>query len=143
LTYDTVVDGQTVTTTIDIPAGAVPSDTTFVFQHLNSASEPLLAKNSLISAFTFDAYVDGVLQSNFHFTAPVHLTIGYVPVHVKESSIQAYGWNGSAWSQAGIQDLSVDPVANQVTFSLTDLKASEFILMGETQYTLYLSIIHK
>ncbi len=139
--YTGVVGTGTVTTLIQIPAGAVSSNTLLVFHQMAASAHPAPDGKSFNDLFTLEAYVDGALQPDFHFLKPLSVTITYVAKDWKESSLVPFVWDGSGWSSSGLEVTDRQPDLDSLNFTLTDLQSSEFALAGVHEYRIMLPAV--
>ena len=143
LSFTTTQDGVDVTTTIQIPAGAVSENVTLVFTWMNTSPHNITAPKDYVQLFKLEAYVNGVLQSNFEFLAPVTISMTYNPKNWDESTFNPYAWDGSSWSASGLTVTLRDPDLDKITFSLTSLVNPEFALAGVHHYDYSMPLMGK
>jgi hypothetical protein len=143
LTFTTTQDEVDVTTTIQIPAGAVSENVTLVFTWMNSSPHSIPAPQDYVQLFKLEAYVDGILQSDFEFLVPVTISMTYNPTNWDESTFNPYTWNGSAWNAGGLTVTLREPDLDKVTFSLTSLANPEFALAGVHHYVYSMPMMGK
>lgn len=139
----TRVGNVDVTATIDIPAGAVSGKTTLLFTWMNVSTHEPPSGEKYVLLFKLEAYVDGVLQSNFQFLQPVSINLIYNPLYWNEDSLMPNVWTGSAWSRSGLVVTDRDPNFDNLTFSLTNLGESEFALSGTAKFVYAMPIVSK
>jgi RHS repeat-associated protein/uncharacterized repeat protein (TIGR01451 family) len=145
------VDAQGLTTTVQIPAGAVPTTTTLVFTPLSWASHPL-APNIYFAghAFNLEGWRDGQVLNGLVFQKPVTLTTNYSDTDITgldENSLALDYWNKTSaqWQDAAttcapssIYDRHTDE--NKLAVPLCHL--SDFALLATpTRYPVYLPLV--
>jgi hypothetical protein len=144
-------DTQGLTTTVQIPPGAVTS-TTWI------SMTPTVLPPGTISAslrfaghaFDLDAYRDGQLLTGFTFETTVTVTIHYSDADVRgidEKTLKLYRWVTAppdGWQVVDAQSgerQSLDTVHNVLTAWLRGL--SRFTGMGASQYEIFLPLVIK
>ncbi|MCE5259797.1 MAG: Ig-like domain-containing protein, partial [Chloroflexi bacterium] len=134
---DNVNNGLPVTTTIEIPAGAVASKVTLVYNRLDGSLLAPPAGTDFVSSFTLDVYIESALQSAYTFTTPISITMSYIPDNWDTDSFMALGWDGSAWSANGLAITSNNPDEQATGFTMQNVGAQEYALTGEHEYLLF------
>jgi len=146
-----ITDTQGLTTTVQIPLGAVTTTTWLTLT-------PILVITETISpglrfaghAFDLDAYRDGQLLTGFTFETTVTVTINYSDADVKgldEKTLKLYRWKPGrqSWEAVGAQpeegQLPPDTENNRLTAWLHGL--SHYGEMGVAKYDTYLPIVFK
>jgi hypothetical protein len=142
-------DPQGVSTTVEIPDGAVTATTALVFVPVFSPTHPVSPGLAFANHnFDLTAYRSGPLPG-FAFAQPVTVTIGYSDADVRwihEDSLRLYYWDGSDWIDATttctptsvyVRDLG------QNTLGVTICHLSEYGMMGMPlpRYDIYLPIV--
>jgi uncharacterized repeat protein (TIGR01451 family) len=136
-------DTQGMTTTVQVPPGAVSETITLVYTPIDSPTQAISPGLRFAGhAFTLEAYKGGELQIGFVFSEPVTITIHYSEDDVQgidEESLTLNYWNGSAWEDAacGLDDRRPDE--NLLAVPVCHL--SEFALLGEAEYRIYLPLV--
>ncbi len=139
-------DTQGLTTTVEIPPGAVTRTTEITLT-------PILAPPELIStslrfaghAFDLDAYRDGQRLISFTFETIVTVTIRYSDADVRgifEDTLKLYRWVPPTWEVVGAQsdeDQKLE-TANNVQIAWLR-RLSRFGDLGVAQYYTYLPVI--
>lgn len=143
VTVPGLMSGVPVTTTILIPDGAVSPNTVLVFRQFSANSPAPVSGYGSVTHFTLDAYEDGILQSNLTLNEAIQVTIEYNPKNWEESSFIVRGWDGSQWTTTGISSESIDAENNTITFSLSELGALDFNIMGTYEFFYYMPIVRK
>jgi uncharacterized repeat protein (TIGR01451 family) len=126
----TYTDAQGLTTTIEVPPGAVSEAVTLVFTPLPAPTHPTDLQFAG-HAFTLEVYQDGELLSDYAFLAPVDVTIHYSDQDVAgldESALMLERWNGTAWEDAACGAYDRHPDANWLSVPICHL--SQFALLG-------------
>jgi hypothetical protein len=148
-TFDGEQGGEPVTTEIEVPAGAVDSQTVLVFREFtDSALTPPTNSHTLLS-FTLEAFQDGELVPNFTFNEPLRITLTYYLNGMTPASIRVLGWNGATWSANG---LVMDPAPARVpvlgseplqtiSFFVIGTAPLEYGIFGSTVIPVYLPAI--
>ncbi len=140
ITFSGTKDGQPISIRLEIPAGAVDTETTLVFQLLQTCEYALPEGKDFAGVFTLDAYQDGELLSGFRFNQPVTISIAYPMNNWKESSLDLDYWTGSTWADDGIQIVSIDQEQHVITATISHL--SQFVLTGQHEYKVILPVIY-
>jgi hypothetical protein len=140
MTYTTQQGGVDVTTTVEIPAGAVSEDVTLVFTWMNASTHTPPAGNDFVVLFKLEAYINGVLQNDFEFQLPVTVAIDYNSKNWDENTFNPFVWDGTDWSSNGLAVSLREPEVDKITFTLTQLAKSEFVLAGVHQYSIFMPI---
>jgi len=140
-----ITDTSDLTTTIEIPAGAVTDTTTIVYTSLptiTGAPSPTFAFAG--HALSLEAYRNDVLILGFTLEEPITVTIEYSDEDVEglvEDELTLWYWNGSTWTDAACGDYDRDLEANVIRVAVCHL--SDFALFGEEETVVYLPIIVK
>ena len=131
------------TTTVEIPSGAVTESTDLVYTALATTgyADPL---NFSFAGHTFDldAYRSNSLLYGFAFNVPVTITIYYSEADVAgldEEVLSLHYWNGSAWVDAACGAYDRHPDENWLAVPTCHL--SQFALFGEREYLIYLPLV--
>ncbi len=144
-------DPQGLTTTAEVPAGAVTETIELRFTPVPSPTEPITGELRFANhAFDLDAYRGGVLVPGFVFERPVTITIHYSDVDVAgldESTLALYYWQwhigGGAWIDAATTcpaDYVRRPDRNWLRLPICHL--SRFGVMGYgAHYDIYLPLV--
>jgi predicted GH43/DUF377 family glycosyl hydrolase len=141
----TITDTSDLTTTIEIPAGAVTDTTTIVYTSLptvTGAPSPTFAFAG--HALSLEAYRNDVLILGFTFEEPVTITIEYSDEDVEElveDELTIQYWDGSTWGDAACGDYERDLEANVISVPICHL--SDLVLFGKEKAFIYLPIILK
>lgn len=144
----TIADTQGLTTTVQIPAGAVTSTTWITITPILSPTEPISPGLRFAGhAFDLDAYRDGRLLTNFTFETTVTVTIRYSDADVKgldEKTLKLYRWMPViGWREVGTtrpgETLTLDMINNVLTARLRGF--TRFSEQGVIQYDIYLPTI--
>jgi uncharacterized repeat protein (TIGR01451 family) len=124
-------DTQGMTTTVEIPAGAVSETLTLILTPLDGpmhGTEPLRFAGH---AFTLELYKGPYLQPGYVFAEPIVITIHYSDEDVwgmDEETLLLEVWTGSGWEDAACDGYERDLEANWVSVEICHL--SEFALLG-------------
>jgi len=130
-------------TVIQVPGGAVTTETTLVYTPVETATAP--SGFSFVGhAFDLDAYRNGEYLSDFTFEKPVTITLYYSDVDVAgldESSLELEYWNEntSLWEDATCGVYDRRPDENWLAVPICHL--SQFALIGESEYLIYLPLV--
>jgi hypothetical protein len=138
-----------ITTTIDVPAGAVAEDTTLLYMPAVAPAEWFDSSGLRFAgqAFTMGAYVGGNPVQGFTFSAPVTVTMHYNEadiVGMKEESLVLQLWEGGEWIDAAT---TCTPASAYVRNTAENWLAvpichlSYYALAAEPPYTMYLPIV--
>lgn len=122
--------GAPVTTTLTIPSGAVNEDMTLVFEYISLRTPAPPEGFSFISNFAIRVYVNGVYTPTYEFNLPIDVDVDYAPGNWDTTSMDIFGWDGSAWNQDRITLTEHDVVNHQISFELSSLQDEEFALIG-------------
>ena len=141
-------DTQGLTTTIQIPSGAVTSTTILTLTQVLSPTEPISPDLRYVGhPFDLDAYRDGQLLTGFIFEKTVTATFHYSDADVRgldEKTLQLYRWVATiGWQVIGAQTgegQKLDTINNVLTAWLRGL--SRYGEMG-TGYFIYLPVVIK
>jgi hypothetical protein len=123
-------DTNTLTTMVQVPAGAVTETTMLVYTPVDTVTAPsglIFARH----AFDLNAYQGSTLVPGFVFSKPVTITIHYSDTDVAgldESSLVLRYWTASAWASDGITVIERNPAQNYAVFTITHL--CQFALFG-------------
>jgi len=134
--------------TIEIPANAISETTIFTYTQQLGPSESTGSVNYAGASFQIDAMNESG-ESVITFTVPITLEIDYDPedvIGINEEELILYLWDTSAetWMDAAetcsptstyIRDL----INTKLTLEICHL--TEFALMGESQYWIYLPLV--
>ena len=143
LVFHGTMRGLPVTTTIEVPAGAVSGNVTLIYhQFYNSLLIPP-SGDQFVASFTLDVYIDGVLQPNFVFNLPLSITLTYNPSGWDESTFVVSEWTGLAWSTDGTNITDHDMDGDAITFTLASTGASEFSLSGIPRHSIFIPLIRR
>jgi hypothetical protein len=141
-----ITDTQGLTTTVQIPPGAVTRTTEITLTPILSPTEPISPGLRFAGhAFDLDAYRDGQLLTGFTFETTVTVTIHYSDADIKgidEKTLKLYRWVSSNWQVVGAQPeegQTLDTINNVLTAWLHGL--SRYGDMGVAQNYIYLPII--
>ena len=142
-------DTQGLTTTVQIPPGAVTRTTAITLTPILSLTEPISPGQRFAGhAFDLDAYWDGQLLASFTFETTVTVTIHYSDADVKgldEKTLKLYRWVTPTWEFVGVRpgegQSPPDTVNNVLTAWLRGL--SRFGELGAIQYSIYLPVVLK
>lgn len=122
-----------VSTTVQIPAGAVTGTVRLVYDERASAEHgPPGGFNFAGRIFALEIYEGTDLQPDYRFKTPITLTFTYDPDpaslnYADEATLELRYWNGSAWDDSGIS-INHDIPNHRITAVVTHL--SEFALVG-------------
>jgi hypothetical protein len=143
-----ITDTQGLTTTVQIPAGAVTATTWITITPILSPTEPISPGLRFAGhAFDLDAYRDGQHLISFTFETMVTVTIHYSDADVKgiiEGSLRLYRWVSPTWEAVGAQSgtgegQTLYTVNNVLTAWLRSL--SKFGDMGIVEHDIFLPIV--
>jgi len=126
---------------VEVPAGAVTTTTTLQYTAI-----PTVATSAGFAfagtAFTLEAYVDGILQPGFTFETPITITLSYTDTQVsdvdEETLILQY-WDGWSWSDAACGPYDRHPAENWLSVPVCHL--TEFGWFGEGDFHIYLPLV--
>ncbi|MCS6888832.1 ABC transporter substrate-binding protein [Chloroflexus sp.] len=134
-------------TAITVPAGAVTTTTTFVYNHNAIPAQPFTGAATAVSGFSLQAFTASG-QPVTQFVAPITIQIDYTDEElaarsIPEDSLNVAYWDGSAWRNLlPCAGCSHDLVANRITVMLDHL--TEFALTGVVERArLYLPLLHR
>jgi hypothetical protein len=144
-------DPKGLTTTLEIPPGAVLQAVTIIFTPIPTPTHPLLP--GLLSVghnFFLDAYLGGQLLPGFGFQRPVSLTVNYSSTSIlglDESTLGLYYWTGSEWADGSTtctppSEYTRDLVADWLRLPICHL--TEWNIQGEPlseAFWIYLPLI--
>jgi hypothetical protein len=88
------------TTTLDIPAGAVTDTTYLAYNTINEVTDIPQGHTFAGRAFSLDAYRDMAILSDFHFARSPTVTLAYdgaVVSGTRESNLLLAYWDGDTW----------------------------------------------
>ncbi len=123
-------DESDVTTTLQIPPGAVSQTTTIVYTPASSSTNSTPANFTFAGrAFSLDAYQNEMLISPFTFTLPATITLHYTDTDVAgldENVLYLEYWNGTTWEDAACGAYDRHPDENWLSVPICHL--SEFAL---------------
>jgi hypothetical protein len=131
-------DTEGLNTILQVPAGAVITDTTLVYEPLASVTPPpgLLFGGQ---AFNLEPFQGGMLVPGFTFSSPVTVTLLYDNADVTaiyEPGLGMYYWDGANWKSEGITILGRDALHDRLTVAINHL--TEFALFGEQGFKVFL-----
>ncbi len=138
---------ETITVTLQIPAGVATDPFTLVYDEPDTLSGELPSGFELAGLhFTLDAYLTQQLLPGYQFPPPITLTIAYSDADVAgislgEESLELRLWNGSEWRTDGVAVISRDMDNNRLVLEISHL--SEFALMGGDYRSYFFPIIYK
>jgi hypothetical protein len=144
-------DYQGVSTTVEIPAGAVTMTTLLAFVPVFSPTHPVSPGLAFANHnFGLNAYRFGPLPG-FTFVEPVTVSIGYSDADARwldEASLGLYYWDGTAWADAAstctpASSYARDPVQNTLAIAICHL--SDWGMMGVPlpRYDIYLPAVYR
>ena len=120
------------TTTVNIPSGAVTESTDLVYTAFATAGHVNPPQFSFAGhAFDLGAYRGGLLLDRFTFDVPVTLTLYYSDddiAELDEETLVLKYWNGSEWANAACGEYNRQPVENWLAVPICHL--SRFALFG-------------
>jgi peptide/nickel transport system substrate-binding protein len=135
--------------TVVVPPDAVTQTTAIGFYPLVRSFNAIPDAFRDVNAFRLTASVGGIPLEGFMPEVPITVTIDYPPVIgmrcngcVDEATLRLYRWDGAAWSDAVLtcpesqRYWHLDLDNNHL--EATVCRFSEFILMGEARYWVYL-----
>ena len=144
-----ITDTQGLTTTVQIPPGAVTRTTAITLTPILSPTEPISPGLRFAGhAFDLDAYWDGQHLASFTFETTVTVTIHYSDADVKgldEKTLELYRWvtmPPDGWQVVGARSGEgqiLDMVNNVLTAWLCGL--TRYGEMGVIQYNIYLPVV--
>jgi hypothetical protein len=141
-----ITDTQGLTTTVQIPPGAVTRTTWITITPILSPTEPISPGLRFAGhAFDLDAYWDGQRLISFTFRTTVTVTIHYSDADVAgifEPSLRLYRWVTPTWEVVGArpeEGQTLDIVNNVLTAWLRGL--SKFGDMGAVEHDIFLPIV--
>ena len=140
------LDANGLSTTIEIPAGAVTETIGLVFAWVTPGTPPQ-GYRAAGHAFNLSAYRDGQALSPFSFQQPVTITIRYTNADMTgldEVGLVLRYWDNQNWSEAACRDVVRDPEHNQIAVPICHL--SLFALFGPQSArpgTVYLPLVRK
>jgi hypothetical protein len=143
-----ITDTQGLTTTVQIPPGAVTRTTAITLTPILALTEPISPGLRFAGhAFDLDAYWDGQPLTSFTFETTVTVTIHYSNADVRgldEETLTLYRWVPPTWEFVGARSgegQTLDMVNNVLMAWLHGL--SRFGQMGANQYGLFLPLVLK
>jgi hypothetical protein len=133
-------DTEGLTTTVQVPAGAVnePIDLVYLPQEPGSPPAGFAFAGQ---GFHLEAFREGALIPGFVFSAPVTITIHYSDADVAgvdEESLALTYWTGSEWEDAACGTVAREIEENWLAVPICHL--TEFGLLGETR-RVYLPLV--
>jgi len=141
-----ITDTQGLTTTVQIPPGAVTRTTEITITPILLPIEPIPPGLRFAGhAFDLDAYWDGQLLTSFTFETTVTVTIHYSDADARgldEKTLQLYRWVIPTWEVVGTrpeEDQALDMVNNVLTAWLRGL--TRYGEMGVIRYDIYLPVV--
>jgi len=148
--YDTDLsysDGQSITTTIQAPAGLV-TETTILALTASPEITHTLPISSLVPGglFALGALTDplGEPLPGFALSAPITVTLQYNALRFDESSLWLVYWNGSQWLDATgtcAPAASYERNRDENWLRLPICRLGEFALVGTAQNFIYLPLV--
>jgi hypothetical protein len=141
---------DTITATIQVPAGAVTETATLIYNSVSSSTHSAPAGfNFAGMIFTLDIYQNNQLQANFIFSSPITITLEYDPNALgglDENTLALYFWDEAAqnWSADGISVVERDTANHRLVVTITHL--TEFALVAQASAAtspVYLPIVLK
>ena len=148
LVYTNPQTSHPVTTTLDLPAGAVTETITLIYTEVPSSTHtPPAGFRFAGRIFTLNAYLGGAMQAGFVFQKPITVTLDYNPddlAGLNEEALELRFWDviSQTWSSDGITVIERDTTNHRLVVTLTHL--TEFSLLGaETGQRLYLPLVVK
>jgi parallel beta-helix repeat protein len=137
--------GGGVTTTIDIPPGAVVEPTQHAFTSMPPVAGAPPGMAFAGHAFKLEAYRDGVLYPDLVFQEPVIVGIHYTEADVAgldESTLELRHWDDGSWSVEGIAMLERDVANNRLVVSVSHLSDFATFAKGQQpQRIVYLPLV--
>jgi hypothetical protein len=142
-------DYQGVSTTVEIPAGAVTETTILAFMPVFAPTHPVSPGLAFANHnFDLSAYRNGLLPG-FAFAQPISVSIAYSDADVRwidEGSLRLYYWDGSAWVDAAstCTPPSVyvrDPGQNMLSAAICHLSEWSMMGMPVPRYDIYLPLV--
>jgi hypothetical protein len=136
------------TTTLDVPAGAVTDTTYMAYNNLSEIPPVPGGHNFAGRAFALDAYRDMAVLPHFRFNVPPTLTLNYDGTTVtgtQEHNLLVAYWDGDAW--VDIADscpgstYALQPERDQISVPICHL--SQFALLSKFENRLYLPLVLK
>lgn len=144
----TYTDSQGNPTSVTVPTGAVTDTTILLYTAVPTITGSTPSGFSFAGhAFSLDAYQNGALQSPFTFSTPIIVKVTYSDADVSgmvETALKLNYWNGSNWMDAAAtcappSTYTYNPAENW--FSLPICHLTDFAVMGETGYKIYLPLV--
>jgi hypothetical protein len=134
------VDSMGLTTTIQIPPGAVSETVQVSYTPLPAVTYPPAGLNEIGRAFDLKAVISGTNQIVTSVLEPYTISVVYAQSELgsaAENTLALYWWNGTQWQKEPTS--TVNPSEN--TISATPDHFSLFVVLGERQ--VYLPIVLK
>lgn len=134
-----------ITTTVEIPVGAVTATTTIRFTALATTTLRNPAGLTFAHrAFDLDAYDNGTLLPNFTFNRPISVALYYADadvmgLHENTLTLQYWYQGEGAWQEAGCNPYVRFPAENRLIVPVCHL--SRFALFGNEASTVYLPLV--
>jgi peptide/nickel transport system substrate-binding protein len=135
----TYTSASGLTTSLEIPAGAVTETTVIVYTPDIPVYEGPGDLRFAGQSFALDAYQGGKRVPGFTFNGAVTVTISYQE-GLDEKSLVLYAWDGSAWGDAACGPYQRDIVNNTLMVPICHL--SDFAVFGELN-RVYLPVVLK
>jgi parallel beta-helix repeat protein len=141
-------DTQGLTTTVQIPSGAVAETTTLIYMVVNTVTAPS-GFGFAGHAFDLNAYQDGVLLPGFTFLQPVTITVYYADADITgldENSLKLYYLDNGVWkdvTQTCTPPSSYKRHPNENWFSVPVCHLSRLALFGKEFYVVHLPFVKK
>ncbi len=141
-------DTQGLTTTVDVPFGAVSEPITLTYTMLYVPTQPISPALGLAGhAFTLEAFQNGTVQLGFVFSKPITVVIHYSDADIAgmdENTLTLNYWDGSQWTDAAATCTPASiyerhPDENWLSVPICHL--SEFVLLGEKVNHIYLPLV--
>ncbi|MDY0019232.1 MAG: serine protease, partial [Anaerolineae bacterium] len=137
------------TATVTVPAEAVPAETIqLVYSPLDAPTHALFNAQAVSDTFTLAGHAfylvatqEGAPLTDYAFSQPVTLTVGYGDSVLNEDSLGLYRWNGTEWTQEGITPVSLNKATNRLTVTLSN--PGEFTLLQEGVFKTYLPALFR
>jgi uncharacterized repeat protein (TIGR02543 family) len=129
-------DTQGLTTTVEIPGGAVTETVTLVCAPHPTPTRPISPSMRFAGhAFDLDVYLNGVIQPGYRFNAPITITIQYSDedvVGLDEGGLMLHHWDGVTWRDAACgAGYERHPGENWLSVEICHLTG--FALLGQGQ----------
>ncbi|MCP4540531.1 MAG: DUF11 domain-containing protein, partial [Chloroflexi bacterium] len=133
LTYTGTQTGSVVSTTIEIPGGAVSDAITLVYDELSSISHAAPVGFIFAGrAFNLEAYLGAVFQEAYTFDSPITLTLDYTLAGLSdadEATLELRYWDGDQWNTDGITVVEHDAANHRLVVTIEHL--TEFAIFAQ------------